>query len=138
MQESSQVIQEETPKVVRIEYPIDDELVKPSEDDPIFSERPKPSQHFIIPVENVGDFLMVWDFCSSFAKVLHLSPFSLEDFENALVYEGISDLILEVHSAILKLLISDQGEYYALTQQKKRKEMVLKIITCFIFLIDFI
>lgn len=124
VQESSQVIQAESPKVVRIEYPIDDELVKPSEDDPIFSERPKPSRHFIIPMENVGDLLMVWDFCSSFAKVLHLSPFSLEDFENAIVYEGISDLILELHFAILKLLISDQGEYYALTQQKKRKEMI--------------
>lgn len=133
MQESKQVIEEENSKTVGIKYPIDDELVKPSEDDPFFSERPKPSKDFIIPMENVGDLLMVWDFCSSFAKLLRLSPFSLEDFENAIVYEGDSDLILELHSAFLKLLINDQGEYYALTQQKERKEKVMKIISCFVF-----
>lgn len=123
--ESSQIMQEEKRlKIKKIKYPIDDLLVKPSENDPIFSKRPVPSTNFISPNECVGDILMVWDFCSSFAKLLLLSPFSLEEFENAIVYGGISNLIVEMHSAILRLLITDGGEYYNFIQQKKRKEMV--------------
>ncbi|XP_077252287.1 uncharacterized protein LOC143891635 [Tasmannia lanceolata] len=122
--ESSQKLQKEETKVAIIKYPIDDLLVKPCADDPVFSDRPVPSTNFLVPMNDVGSLLMVWDFCSCFGKLLHLSPFSLEEFEYAIVYEGISNLIVEAHCAILRLLIDDQGEYYTLIQEKNRKTMV--------------
>ncbi|XP_058095368.1 uncharacterized protein LOC131240873 isoform X1 [Magnolia sinica] len=111
-------------EAVKLKYPIDDLLVKPSKDDPVFSERPVPSTNFIVPVDYVGDLLMVWDFCSSFGKLLRLSPFSFEKFENAIVYEGPSNLIVEIHTSILNLLVNDRGEYYSFIQKRERKEMV--------------
>ncbi|KAG9448070.1 hypothetical protein H6P81_014198 [Aristolochia fimbriata] len=106
-----------------VKYPIEDLLVKPSPGD-MFCERPRPRTDFVAPMTSVGDLLMVWDFCSSFGRLIHLSPFSLEDFENATVYEGDSKLIVEIHSALLTLLIKDQGEYYDLIEQKKRKDVI--------------
>ncbi|XP_068658657.1 uncharacterized protein [Aristolochia californica] len=106
-----------------LKYPIEDLLVKPSPSD-MLSERPSPATDFVVPMTSVGDLLMVWDFCSSFGRLLHLSPFSLEDFESAIVYEGDSRLIVEIHSAVLTLLIEDHGEYYNLIEQKKRKEVI--------------
>ncbi|XP_068665460.1 uncharacterized protein [Aristolochia californica] len=106
-----------------VKYPIEDLLVKPSPSD-ILCERPSPATNFVVPMTSVGDLLMVWDFCSSFGRLLHLSPFSLEDFENAIVYDGDSRLIGEIHSAVLTLLIEDHGEYYSMIEQKKRNEVI--------------
>lgn len=68
---------------------------------------------------------MVWDFCTSYGRLLQLSPFSLEDFENALCYkESYVVLIVETHSAFLCSLMKDNGEYFLATQRKKRKPKV--------------
>lgn len=109
-----------------VKYPIDDLLVQPSADDPILTKRPPLSTEFRVPMDCVGDFLMVWDFCSSFGRFLHLSPFSLTDFENALCHkESNIVLIVEIHAAIFRLLIKDEGEYFTVMQNKKRNSKVI-------------
>lgn len=96
--------------------------MQPGADDPEFTERPSPSRDFNVPMDCVGELLMVWDFWSSFRKLLHLWPFSLEDFENAICHKD-SNLVLTVesHAALLRLLIKDKGEYFSATQERKRK-----------------
>lgn len=108
-----------------IKYPIDDLLVQPDPDDPVFSERPSPSRDFKVPMNCVGDLLVVWDFCSSFSRLLHLWPFSLDDFERAVYHkESNAALLVEAHAAFFRLLLKDNGEYSSLTQGKKRKMKV--------------
>lgn len=97
----------------------------PAADDPDLAQRPSPSRKFYIPMDFVGDFLMVWDFCCSFGRLLQLSPFSLDDFENALCHkESYVVLIVETHSAFLSLLMNDDGEYLSATRRNKRKPKV--------------
>lgn len=116
-------------------YPIDDLLVKPSADDPNFTDRPLPSTDFHVPMDCVGDLLMVWNFFTSFGKLLHLWPFSLEDFEKAICHKDSElMLILESHSAILKFLIKDGGEYFTAIQNKRKK---LKASLIIFFLPEF-
>ncbi|OQU81625.1 hypothetical protein SORBI_3006G087800 [Sorghum bicolor] len=109
----------------RVKYPIDDLLVKPAADDPILSNRPPPSKDFRVPVDSVGDLLMVWNFCLSFGRLLCLSPFSLSDLENAIcTKESNLVLVVEIHSALLHLLIKDESEYFTILQNKKK---ILKV-----------
>lgn len=96
--------------------------MKPCADDPIFTDRPSLSRDFNVPMECVGDLLMVWDFCSSYGRLLHLSPYSLEDFENAICHkEGNVSLLVETHSAFLRLLIKDNGKYFLALQKRYQK-----------------
>lgn len=118
-----------------IKYPIDDLLVQPGPDDPVFSERPSPSREFKVPMNCVGDLLMVWDVCSSFSRLLHLWPFSLDDFERAIYHkESNAPLLVEAHSAFFRLLLKDDGEYSSLVQGKKRKMKVSTSHCLFIYL----
>lgn len=104
-----------------MKYPIDDLLVQPAADDPVFTDRPSPSRDFNVPMDCVGDLLMIWDFCSSFSKLLHLYPFSLEDIENSICHKDSNlALIMELHSALLRLLMKD-GENLLPTKNKTRK-----------------
>lgn len=117
---------------------MDDLLVHPTEDDPVLAQRPSPSRGFNIPMDCVGDVLMVWDFCSCFSRLLHLWPFSLDDFENALCHKDSNViLIVESHSALLRFLMKDDGEYLLATQKKKRK-LKITLITWTEFLCDFL
>ncbi|XP_057972187.1 uncharacterized protein LOC131160480 isoform X3 [Malania oleifera] len=111
-----------------IKYPIDDLLVQPAAYDSILTDRPSPSRDFNVPMDCVGDLLMVWDFCSSFSRFLCLLPFSLEDFENAICHKD-SNLVLvaESHASILRLLIKDDGEYFTAIQGNKRKSKITLI-----------
>ncbi|XP_042505701.1 DDT domain-containing protein DDB_G0282237-like [Macadamia integrifolia] len=115
----------EKPNEEPIRYPIDDLLVQPGADDPVFNDRPSPSRNFGVPVDCVGDLIMVWDFCSSFARLLNLWPFSLEDFENAICHKDNNlILIVESHLALLRLLMKDGGGYLMVIQKKKRKPKI--------------
>lgn len=108
-----------------IVYPIDDLLVQSGPDDPVFTDRPSPSRDLTVPMDCVGDLLMVWDFVSSFGRLLHLFPFSLQDFENAICHkERNLIIIVETYSALLRLLIKDGGRYLTIIQEKKRKPKV--------------
>lgn len=94
----------------------------PGADDPVFTDRPLPSRDFNVPMHCVGDLLMVWDFCSSFGRLLHLWPFSLEDFENAICHKDSNlALIVESHSSLLRLIVKDTGENVMPIKNKKRK-----------------
>lgn len=105
-----------------IKYPIDDLLVQPDADDPVFTDRPSPSRDFNVPMECVGDLLMVWDFCCSFGRLLHLWPFSLEDFENAICHKkGNLVLLVETHSVLFRLLIKDNGGYTSAVRKRTQK-----------------
>ncbi|KAI4364347.1 hypothetical protein MLD38_020453 [Melastoma candidum] len=104
-----------------MKYPIEDLLVRSCPDDPAFTNRPVPSRDFKVPIDCVADLLMVWDFCSSFRRLLNLYPFSLEDFENSICHkDGNLALLVESHSAFLQLLIKDRGEYFSALRRKKR------------------
>lgn len=121
-----------------IKYPIDDLLVQPGDDDPVFTDRPSPSREFSTPMDCVGDLLMVWNFCSSFGRMLYLWPFSFEDFEKAMCHKDSNlALIVETHAALFRLLIKDEGEYYRVFQQRKRKPKIT-LITWTEYLCDFI
>lgn len=116
---------EEQPKVEPIKYPIEDSLVQPGPDDPVFTEQPSAATDFLAPMDCVGDVLMVWDFCSSFGKALHLWPFSLEDFEKAVDHkEGDVSLLAETHYALLRIVAKDSSAYQDLIQKRKAKPSI--------------
>ncbi|KAK4791044.1 hypothetical protein SAY86_031457 [Trapa natans] len=121
-----------------IKYPIEDLLVKPEADDPILTIRPSPLRDFKVSADCIGDLLMVWDFCSSFSRLLHLLPFPLEDFENAICHKDSNlVLIVETHSTLLRLLIKDGGEYSSSLQKRRRKSKIT-LITWTEYLCDFL
>lgn len=131
-------IDDEKPDEELIKYPIDDLLLQPGPDDPIFTDRPSPSRDFNVPMDCVGDILMVWDFCTSFGRLLHLSPFSLEEFENAICHkESNLVLIMEVHSALFLCLMKHNGDYSLAVEKKKRKPKI-SLITWTEYLCDFL
>ncbi|KAJ6936733.1 hypothetical protein NC652_011432 [Populus alba x Populus x berolinensis] len=121
-----------------IKYPIDDLLVQPETDDPVFTVRPLPSRDFNVPMDGVGDLLMVWDFLSSFSKLLHLWPFSLEDFENAISCKGSNvNLIVETHSSLIRLLKSEKDECF-LAVQKRTRALKITLTNWTDYLCDFL
>ncbi|CDP18688.1 unnamed protein product [Coffea canephora] len=126
------------PKKQHIRYPIDDLLVGLAGDDHKLTERPSPCRDFSVPMGCVGDLLMVWDFCTSFGRLLHLSPFSLEDFEGALGHKDSNVVLLvECHSALLRLLMKDNGKFSLSVQNRKRKPKIT-LITWTEYLCDFL
>ncbi|TKY60491.1 vacuolar cation/proton exchanger 5 [Spatholobus suberectus] len=126
--DSGQVKENGQHKDEAIKYPIDDLLVKPSPDDPVFTDRPSPSKDFNIPLCCVGDLLMVWDFLTSFGKLLHLCPYSLEDFENAICHKDSNVVLLvESHAALFRLLIKDDDEYSSAVKNRKLKSKITMI-----------
>ncbi|THF97876.1 hypothetical protein TEA_015817 [Camellia sinensis var. sinensis] len=56
--------------------------------------------------ENIGNLLMVWRFCITFADVLGLWPFTLDEFVQAF-HDYDSRLLSEIHISLLKLIIKD-------------------------------
>lgn len=115
---------EKKQKIQLIKYPIDDSLLDQDEDQHL-TERPSPCRDFNVPMDCAGDLLMVWDFCSSFSKLLNLFPFPLEDFESALCHkEGNVLMVTECHATLLRLLLKDNGAYSAATRSKKLKAKV--------------
>ncbi|KAL0378170.1 UNVERIFIED_CONTAM: hypothetical protein Sradi_3122500 [Sesamum radiatum] len=132
------VVVNTNPEDQSIKYPIDDLLVCPTEEDRLLTERPSPCRDFSVPMDCVGDALMVWDFCASFGRLLNLSPFSLEDFENSLCYKDATPLlIVESYSALLRVLVKDNGEFAMTIEKKKRKPKITQV-TWSEYLCDFL
>ncbi|KAI9013772.1 ATP-utilizing chromatin assembly and remodelling N-terminal-domain-containing protein [Phycomyces nitens] len=72
---------------------------------------PTPCRDSTIPTECFGSFLMVWCFLSIFARPLDLSPFTLDDFENALHHNSTyikSHILIESNVALLNAIICQQ------------------------------
>ncbi|XP_057792425.1 homeobox-DDT domain protein RLT2 isoform X2 [Salvia miltiorrhiza] len=59
--------------------------------------------------ENLGNLLMVWRFLISFADVLGLWPFTLDEFIQAL-HDTDPRLLGEIHIALLRSIIKDIGD----------------------------
>ncbi|XP_073058027.1 uncharacterized protein [Primulina eburnea] len=118
----------ENPEAKSIKYPIDDLLVEPAEEDRLLTERPFLCRDFDLPMDCVGNLLMIWDFCSSYGRLFNLSPFSLEDFENSVCYKDSTPLlIVESYSALLRLLLNDTGKFSMAVENKKRKSKITQI-----------
>uniref|UniRef100_A0A7N0UG67 Uncharacterized protein n=1 Tax=Kalanchoe fedtschenkoi TaxID=63787 RepID=A0A7N0UG67_KALFE len=56
--------------------------------------------------ENIGNLLMVWRFFTTFADVLELWPFTLDEFVQAF-HDYDSRLLGEMHVSLLKLMVKD-------------------------------
>ncbi|EPS62549.1 hypothetical protein M569_12241, partial [Genlisea aurea] len=56
--------------------------------------------------KNVGNLLMVWKFLVTFADVLGLWPFNLDEFVQAF-HDYDSRLLGEIHIAVLKIIVKD-------------------------------
>lgn len=139
--ENGKHVAEETDREVNgseeeaINYPIEDLLLPP---DPDVTQRPSPSRDFSVPMDCVGDLLMVWDFCTSFGRQLHLWRFSLEDFENAVCHkESNLVLIMEVHASLFRFLINERGDSFKALQRRSRKSKIT-LITWAEYLCDFL
>ncbi|CAM6024856.1 unnamed protein product [Sphagnum balticum] len=105
-----------------IQYPIEDSQVKPSPEDPQLADRPVPSTDFILPMEFMGDLLMVWDFCCLFSKALHLSPLTIEELEKSLDYtEGEAPLLIEMNFALLRVALTDPIRREEFCHKRKRR-----------------
>ncbi|KAG2300763.1 hypothetical protein Bca52824_037235 [Brassica carinata] len=121
-----------------INYPIEDSLLPLEPDDANITQRPSPSRDFSVPMDCVGDLLMVWDFCSSFGRQLHLWRFSLEDFENALCHkESNLVLIMEVHACLFRFLINEGDDTFKALKRRSRKSKIT-LITWTEYLCDFL
>lgn len=69
--------------------------------------RPSPA-HKTVPDDAFGSFLMIWSFLNVFSRPLHLSPFSLDDFESALRCTSVDEkkeLVYEIIVALLNCII---------------------------------
>ncbi|KAL9278884.1 putative transcription factor & chromatin remodeling DDT family [Arabidopsis thaliana] len=139
--ENGKHVAEETDREVNgseeeaINYPIEDLLLPP---DPDVTQRPSPSRDFSVPMDCVGDLLMVWDFCTSFGRQLYLWRFSLEDFENAVCHkESNLVLIMEVHASLFRFLINERGDSFKALQRRSRKSKIT-LITWAEYLCDFL
>ncbi|KAK4368975.1 hypothetical protein RND71_012767 [Anisodus tanguticus] len=61
---------------------------------------------WICSEEDVGNLLMVWRFLITFSDVLHLWPFTLDEFVQAF-HDYDPRLLAEIHITLLKLIIKD-------------------------------
>ncbi|KAJ6738207.1 HOMEOBOX-DDT DOMAIN PROTEIN RLT2 [Salix koriyanagi] len=69
-------------------------------------KKPFGFQPWLDSEENIGNLLMVWRFFITFADVLGLWPFTLDEFVQAF-HDYDSRLLSELHIALLKLIIKD-------------------------------
>lgn len=70
--------------------------------------RPEPNRESTIPKDCYGIFLMVWSFLGVFSQPLKLSPFSLDDFENALRHNSHTTILIESNIALLNAIITQR------------------------------
>ncbi|KAI8971567.1 ATP-utilizing chromatin assembly and remodelling N-terminal-domain-containing protein [Mycotypha africana] len=70
--------------------------------------RPTPPTQPTVPDDCYGSFLMVWSFLSVFSQPLRLSPFSLDDFENALRHNSHTTIMTESNVALLNAIIKQR------------------------------
>jgi hypothetical protein len=74
-------------------------------------QRPLPSAELGVPEKQFNSFLLIWNFLNTFSKPLHLSPFSIDDFEQALHYTSsspVSQLIVEANVALINTIIRER------------------------------
>ncbi|KAJ1923784.1 hypothetical protein IWQ60_005649 [Tieghemiomyces parasiticus] len=84
---------------------------------------PVPCFDYIVPMRDVERLISTWSFLNVYSKPLYLSPFSLDDFEQALVHHAEDhggepcSLLIETFCACLSVLIDD---YLAMASGKNK------------------
>lgn len=78
-------------------------------DDPVPSlTLPPSSDDLPIPAEHILSVFATYEICRQFHQILRLTPFRIEDFCMALVSEEQSNLLSEVHMALLRTIIRSE------------------------------
>lgn len=70
--------------------------------------RPEPNRESTVPKNCYGSFLMIWSFLGVFSHPLKLSPFALDDFENALRHNSHTTILIESNIALLNAIIKQR------------------------------
>jgi bromodomain adjacent to zinc finger domain protein 1A len=70
--------------------------------------RPQFKRSSTVPEDCYGSFLMVWSFLGVFSHSLKLSPFGLDDFENALHHKSHATILIECNIALLNAIIKQR------------------------------
>ncbi|VIO94057.1 PHD-finger family protein [Brugia malayi] len=81
----------------------------PAEQLPIL-KLPKGSKDLLIDEKYLFDALEVYETCRWYYQAIRLSPFLFEDFCAALSTEGQTNLLAEIHIALLKLSLKDDDD----------------------------
>ena len=93
-----------------IKYPIDDLDDRLAFD---AAARPRLKEEESIDNDVVIDVMSTWTFLNVFGGALRLDSFTLDDYIDALKYQDTdfpSELIVEIHCALLKALVSEDAE----------------------------
>ncbi|CAN1787499.1 Bromodomain adjacent to zinc finger domain protein 1A [Linum perenne] len=93
-----------------IKYPIDDLLVQPAADDQVFTERPLPSRNFDVPMDSVGDLLMItlvnWtEYLCDFIEMVGIPGLSASTSTIKRGHYGLLDV--QVKIGILRELVNE-------------------------------
>lgn len=70
--------------------------------------RPEPNRQSTVPEDCYGSFLMVWSFLGVFSQPLKLTPFALDDFENALHQNSHTTILIESNISLLNAIIKQR------------------------------
>uniref|UniRef100_A0A158Q8A9 Bm3641 n=1 Tax=Elaeophora elaphi TaxID=1147741 RepID=A0A158Q8A9_9BILA len=81
----------------------------PAEQLPVFT-LPKGSEDLLIDERYLFDALEIYETCRWYYQAVRLSPFLFEDFCAALSTEGQTNLLAEIHIALLKLSLKDDDD----------------------------
>ncbi|ORX38861.1 hypothetical protein BD324DRAFT_648971 [Kockovaella imperatae] len=107
---------EEALKKKPMKFPAEDLLVEYSQDkdEPAGRVEVRPTPNRDLPFGDLFEkFLMSWSFLNVMGKPLALSPFTLDDYEQALYHTdpwtSPTKLMVEIHSTLLNALIVDQN-----------------------------
>jgi len=109
-----------------IKYPIDDLDDRLTFD---AAARPRLKQEESIDNEVLVEVMSTWTFLNVFGEPLRLDSFTLDDYIDALKYQEIdfpSELIIEIHCALLRALVSAEAESLVIfprTHKSKRKQI---------------
>lgn len=74
------------------------------------ASRPRLKEYEAIDNAFMGDVIATWTFLNVFGEPLHLDPFTLDDYIDALRYQETDfpcDLTIEIHCALLKALVPE-------------------------------
>ena len=111
------------PRVKHLKYPIEDLELDPTTvfDGRILNrkhmalpdlpKKPMPSRDLPVPPEHFERFMACWNFLNVFGQALQISPFTLDDFMNALAHSEVEprcNLLGEIH-AVLTNNIAAEG-----------------------------
>ncbi|KAL1451374.1 hypothetical protein WDU94_005758 [Cyamophila willieti] len=94
-------------------------------------ELPRSSDDLLIPREHIMQTLSIYEVLRHFKSLIRLSPFRFEDFCAVLNFEEQSNLLVEIHVAVLKAIFREedtQQTHFGPLDQKDSANSVLYFI----------